>query len=282
MKNFMCKYLLFVSLSCCFIDQLNGMNSPAGDLGQKLLCAILHGNQINQVCDLINHGANLETTDFLGETPLLKAARFGNQEYIQTLLEARANVNVQGDSNAPAFTGYTALMLVTDAGNNEICEKLIDNGADLTLRNVDGCTALMLAAQCKNSNILPLFINAHNKLILCREMLYDAWGIAPIEICNMVLAFEGIEDLNILINATNKVGQTALIHAINMARFDTSQRGNLKHIVSMLLKTGAHVTIEDVHGHNARYYAEQLPSEYPEKNDLIELLLAAEAQESAS
>lgn len=84
----------------------------------------------------IERGANLETKNQRGETPLISASKNDNLEILKTLIENGADVNARNT------LGNTAMMLASFLGQTEIVKTLIENGADVNARGNDGQTAL--------------------------------------------------------------------------------------------------------------------------------------------
>ena len=94
---------------------------------------------------LIGSGANVDNVDKFGDTMLLDAAKHGNVDVMQRLLEKQKisinHTNKKGDS---------ALIRAAWKGELEALNLLIAKGADVTLRNGSGCTALLMAAMHNN------------------------------------------------------------------------------------------------------------------------------------
>ena len=90
---------------------------------------------------LLRAGANPNTRDGYGETPLTLACANGDGMLVQRLLEADA---------APAVTrwnGETPLMLAAGAGSLDAVKALVQHGADVNVAEpTRGQTALMWAA----------------------------------------------------------------------------------------------------------------------------------------
>lgn len=80
----------------------------------------------------------------LGYTPLLEAARRGDQETALELIESGANVNAKDPY------GVTAMMFSLIAGSTDVALKLIEKGAEVNSRDVDGRTALVEALTSEN------------------------------------------------------------------------------------------------------------------------------------
>jgi ankyrin repeat protein len=72
---------------------------------------------------LLQHGAELESKDVHGQTPLMWAAKRGNLEVVQCLLAHGAEVNTRDERDR------TALLLASASGFTNIVELLIKKGA---------------------------------------------------------------------------------------------------------------------------------------------------------
>ncbi len=96
---------------------------------------------------LLNHGADIELEIFIGDTPLLLAARYardGQYETIKTLLEHGAKVNHKDED------GRTALHKAAAYSGKEIMNLLISYGADVNARDKYQSTPLHQAAMLNN------------------------------------------------------------------------------------------------------------------------------------
>ena len=83
--------------------------------------------------DLIKEGADPNTQDNNGWTPLHEVAQRNHLELVRLLLEAGANPNIPGgDEN------YTPLHDAVEAGHVETVKLLIERGADKKLRDKNG------------------------------------------------------------------------------------------------------------------------------------------------
>ena len=103
---------------------------------------VSHDDRFAQVTRiLLENGADLNTRDRWGRTPLMIAAKAGNQEMVEVLLGWEADLHARDQR------GYTALMYGAWKGHVEIVRLLIERGADV--RSVDsetGYTSVLLAA----------------------------------------------------------------------------------------------------------------------------------------
>jgi len=75
-----------------------------------------------------------------GQTPLCRAAKVGDVEVIQTLIQHGADVN------KAATSGTTPLLLAAHEGNAPAVELLISQGANVNAKTREGWTALHSAA----------------------------------------------------------------------------------------------------------------------------------------
>ncbi|CAH8636662.1 unnamed protein product, partial [Heterobilharzia americana] len=91
---------------------------------------------------LIGYGADIEEVNDEGYTPLMEAAREGHEETVALLLAVGADVNVRTEE-----TQETALTLAACGGFIEVCEMLLNAGADIEVGGVGCSTPLMEAAQ---------------------------------------------------------------------------------------------------------------------------------------
>ena len=125
----------------------------------------------------VAEGASLEATDYRGKTPLQLAAKQGHLEIVEYLVEAGAEIDVVSpvrtgevtplryaignkdylmtryliehgaDVNRANTHGWTPIMTAARVGNKEIFELLLDSGAALDARTVDGKTPLRIASE---------------------------------------------------------------------------------------------------------------------------------------
>ncbi len=96
---------------------------------------------------LLNHGADIESEIFNGDTPLLVAARYarhGQYETIKTLLEHGAKVNHKDKH------GRAALHDAAMYSGKEVINLLISYGADVNARDKHQSTPLHQAAMLNN------------------------------------------------------------------------------------------------------------------------------------
>jgi ankyrin repeat protein len=145
------------------------------------------------------------------EDELIEAVTRGDLVAIKTVLDKGANVN------AKDVEGSTALMVAANEGQVQIVRLLLKKGADVNATSPyvagGGWTAVKAAACAGNSEVVRLLINKGSD-----------------------------------VNAKDDEGMTALIHAAK------GEAGDLG-IVKMLLEKGAEVNTKDQYGRTALMHA---------------------------
>ncbi len=189
-----------------------------------------------KVCELLlKKGAIKDATNYSGDTPLIFAAQSGHLDVVKLLVGFGAlttpqclataiihrktnvaeylisstvvNVNTTVDSE-----GNTPLLLAVEHNLYDICELLINKGADVNYRSREGCTPL------------------GNAILESRN----------IEICRLLI--EGGADVDAYTNVHGFTSATPLMWAA---------RNGLRDICILLLEKGADITIETTHWRNA-------------------------------
>lgn len=100
---------------------------------------------------LIKHNANVHIRNTMNDTALINACYYNNEKIIPYLLNKKANVNY------PTF-GHTPLIITT---NISICKMLINAGANINAKDVDGIPLIIKEIQALNIPKIKLLIK-HN------------------------------------------------------------------------------------------------------------------------
>lgn len=108
-------------------------------IDEQLLEAIKSDNA-NKCIELLNQGANVNTSDNDGATPLHYASRGGHAELCRVLLAHGADVN------AKTNTHRTPLHLAIYEEYTEICLTLLAHGAEVNAMHLCGLAPLHIAA----------------------------------------------------------------------------------------------------------------------------------------
>lgn len=141
-------------------------HGATGVRAAELFDAVQEGH-IPAVKQLLAEGADSNSYNESGLTPLMLAAGDGDDALCEILLDAGANLHAQDNEN------FTALIWAAHFANPTTCQLLIKAGAHVNAQDAKGKTALMRAAEwstglrtCKTLlqfGAEPEIVNEHNK-----------------------------------------------------------------------------------------------------------------------
>lgn len=189
------------------------------DVLQMQLFAAVSNNDVPQAKALLESGVSPLSADMDDDTPLIMAAAAGRRDMMQLLLDHGADVN------QPGLNGRSALRVAIEAQDPQTTGFLLMAGADPLMKSYDSTrkqdiTDVMAAAQCKNSEIVFAVSGAASSFYMIEAVKdgteWKAREWAMRDDCD--------------VNAYNRNGLTALIHACRMGRMD---------VVEMLWHAGA-------------------------------------------
>ncbi|XP_059162586.1 ankyrin repeat domain-containing protein 17-like [Physella acuta] len=170
----------------CFnqlIHKDNNVNQESLDQGLILSCR--YGREF-LVKILIFHGANIETRDDDGNTPLLICAEKGFTDIALSLVDKGADINSYNKD------GDTALLLSIQAsGSSELVRRLLDNdkgNLKMDHKNNNGCDALMKAIGVLNLPLINTLIKKQTDVKACPDVsvsnsayqLAESLGLKPL------------------------------------------------------------------------------------------------------
>jgi len=115
----------------------------------KLLYNAERGD-VRGVLSALQEGADINTQDWLGWTPLLWAAGEGHSKVCETLLLSGAAINQQNKA------GNTALHRAVYCGHKRAVEILLKFNAKKDLPNIEGKTSIQIAIEQKHSSLNDL------------------------------------------------------------------------------------------------------------------------------
>ena len=144
--------LAFLS-ACASKSQPVALSPEALAEADALLITAAGNGEKRRVQLLLSAGADVNTSDRDGYTPVMRAAENGHLSVVKVLLAAGANVNVsQG--------GESLLMKIGANGDLLTAERLVAAGADVNYRASDGQTALDIARATNNRDLEMLLVQA--------------------------------------------------------------------------------------------------------------------------
>ena len=236
-----------------------GINlNTTDDKGRTALHIAVETGALDIVSLLISQGAKIDVQDNRGRTPLLIAVNNDDLETIQLLSDAGADFSItdkEGNSpasisffkptsllrylvneenvNNPAIDGRPLLHVSAGLGLCDYLEVLLDKGADTTLRNNQGFSALDSALTPKVSY----------KQIQCAAELVRAGSLPP-KNEEWLYIFDPISTNNL--NIRSEYGATAMHHAAEH---------NHIGMIQYLIKNEAEIAARNLPGDTALHIA---------------------------
>ena len=207
-----------------FLLKLNqiSVNTTNNDQETPLMLVCLNGGRLDNMKTLIQYGADINARDINGSTLLHFASRYAEQEIVEFLLKLN-QISVNACNNNQA----TRLMFAcSDGGRLDNMKTLIQYGADINARCINGVTLLHLASRYSKQEVVEFLLNSNQ----------------------------------ISVNTTNNDQRTPLMFAC----FDGGHLDNMK----TLIQYGADINATDINGSTLLHFA----SRYAEQ-EIVELLL---------
>jgi ankyrin repeat protein len=99
---------------------------------------------------LLDEGADIESVDNEGKTPLMNAIYSKHKDLAKLLIGKGANVNVKEPN------GWSPLMFAIMHGQADIVKSLIKAGADVNAKTKDGETALQRAEKIEKAKLADM------------------------------------------------------------------------------------------------------------------------------
>ncbi|KAJ1172027.1 hypothetical protein NDU88_003882 [Pleurodeles waltl] len=228
--------------------QANTTLYPMGLSKCSLLWKAVVEGKIDDVCLLLERGADINAKFKYGWTPLLQAVQLGWDEIVHLLLERGADPLVKKDNGATPF--IIAGML----GSEEYLKLFLSRGANINEQDDYGFTALMETALYGHEQATKFLLGAGADVNVVRSAtdegksrstggqtaLMDAAKKGHGSIVRMLLA--GGANVNHL----DLHGRSALLHALN---------SSAPTVIDFLLDAGAEINMRDREGKTALFLA---------------------------
>ena len=219
----------------------------------EILCIYCETDFIKEIIKILE-----EDIKDIKEYLLFTISKLGKKEAIKYLLDSRVDIKKKLDED-----GWTALMLASQNGRKEMCELLIEKGADVNAVSIRG-TALMVAAEEGNKEVCELLIEKGAEINAVNEFGTTALMFAAKEgnkeVCQLLVE-KGLE-----VNTADKYGITAFMRAAN--------RGN-KEVCQLLIEKGADVNAVDLKNRTPLVISVESG-----QREIIEMLINATVQAS--
>lgn len=138
-------------ISQLFVDA--GMSVNERDsAGTPMLCIAARSGRTEMIKWLVSLGADIDAVSKdRGYSPVMDAVWKSSTEIVELMINYGANLNFISND------GQTALIVATGATNLKICELLVKNGADPTVKDRMGMSALEYAKLFKKQSLVELY-----------------------------------------------------------------------------------------------------------------------------
>ena len=244
--------------------------------GYECCSALSHavvGNHADVVQVLIDAGADIETQEKKGRSPLHKASSSGALNVVKVLVEAGADVCVtdnlgrtcvalashlghtetvrylaglkEVDLEHADSTGRTALSHAVVANHADVVEVLIAAGADIETRDNHDRTPLLVASQCGNLRVVEVFAKAGADVCVTDNKRRTCLTLAAASgHTETVRYLTGLEDVGV--NHSGDEGCTALHWA---------SKKSYPEVVQVLIDAGADIEAKEEKGRSPLHKA---------------------------
>lgn len=145
--------------------------AEADDLGRNALWYAARNKNAEIIPELVSYGVPSEVIDHQGKTPLYVAVDNECYDCVKFLLP-------HSDFNQQTQSGNSALIAAARKGNDAIVKLLLENNADLKLRNKLGNTALITAIEHEATNAALLLVEAGANIARKNNLGFSALDIA--------------------------------------------------------------------------------------------------------
>ena len=209
------------------------VNARGGDHGTALNAAFAKG-KVEIARTLIRHGADINILDGAGQSSLYRAIFGGHHAAVKLLLEHQADVNIQTGNKFR----MTPLHVAAQAGELDICRKLLKHGADVETRSNYGWLALHYASQHGSLDVVQLLLDhGANVNVQEEEQLWSPLHFASyngdLKIAELIIKHDAEVDVQ------NENKETPLFCASGYGRLEVAR---------MLVECGAHVNSQNKQG----------------------------------
>lgn len=225
-----------VEVARLLVQNRSNVEAEQTTTGKRPLCVAARNGHVAMVDFLLQIGADPESRDYLGRTPLLWAVRTGQEEVTKMLVQ-------HADLETWDFSGYTPLSMAAEHGHGSIVSLLLDRGSDI---DASGTDETPLSAAASNGR------RAIVKLLLDRGAHIESQsgnGIAPLS-CAAESGYKETAKLLLTrgakIEAKDSTGRTPLIFAASQGH---------PTLIQLLAHNGANLEATDNTGRTSLSWA---------------------------
>ncbi|XP_069948336.1 serine/threonine-protein phosphatase 6 regulatory ankyrin repeat subunit B-like [Cherax quadricarinatus] len=196
------------------------------------------------VCDaLLTHKAFVNARSMSGLTALHLAAMKGCNDLVRALITRH-----HAQKEALTLTKQTPLHLAAEENQLEVCDTLLQLGADYNATTDAGQKAVHVAAMRNNSEVVKLFLKTSPELVTTADKDGNT--------CAHIAALQGSVDVvrelmrhnrGVVINGKNRVGESTTLHL--------AAEGGHANLVKFLIENGASPKAENGVGFTAVHLA---------------------------
>ncbi|KAL1487946.1 hypothetical protein ABEB36_015329 [Hypothenemus hampei] len=149
-----------VGIASFVLDNFKDANvDVTNNYNMTVLHRATESGSLDMIQFLVGKSANVEAIDNYGNTVLHNAATSDNLDTVKFLVNKK-NVNINAKNNE----NNTVLHLAVKNGRCDIVQFLLKKGADVTLENENGATALDLAKQFQHQKMIGLLQRTRDKV----------------------------------------------------------------------------------------------------------------------
>ena len=169
-------------------------------LKSPLYDAVRNGN--NEIVSiLLEAGAHTENKNNekgftnVGQTPLHGAVQSGVRVVVQTLIDARCDINSRIDTGSDidenGNNGETPVFIAAKEGNVDIVNILLAHGCDIEIPRTDGFTPLDVAIQENQQDVVKILSERHFQNL---QNLYLAFYMSQHRLLGIACPYNGLND----------------------------------------------------------------------------------------
>jgi uncharacterized protein len=133
-----CQLVIFLG---CWCSNLSAHGMGSVDSTTLEMIIVSSKGDVQGIGELLRQGMSIESTDVIGNTPLIFASRYGRNDEVRFLLDRGADVN------ARSRTGGTPLREAVNKMDAVTIRLLLDAGAAVDVRDEDGESAIFYAVR---------------------------------------------------------------------------------------------------------------------------------------